>query len=363
MTKKARIGVIGAGWWAVANHVPILVADPSVDLGGVCRLGRAELDEIRDRFGFAFASEDYRDVLTDPDLDGVIIASPHSQHAEQTVAALNAGVHVLVEKPACVRISEALAMRNAETESGRRIMVPHGWNFRDYAPVARRWIAEGRIGAIRHVSLQMASPAEDLFTGKGFSGASSDMFQPQSSTWADPRASGGYGWGQLPHLLGILFYTAPLLEPLEVFGMAANGETGTDLFDAATIRFDGGILGAMSGAATVPSYAPFQVDIRIFGETGMVLIDLERERIELWTNAGDRLAHPMYGGEGAYSCTAPVEAFITLCHGKQVENRADSDMMLKCTRILDGFYRSVELGAAMRVSGDTPEVSETAMAR
>src|SRR5262245_46478764 len=56
---KARIGCIGAGWWATSNHIPLLAARDDVELTGVCRLGQAELDRVRKQFGFRFATEDY----------------------------------------------------------------------------------------------------------------------------------------------------------------------------------------------------------------------------------------------------------------------------------------------------------------
>ena len=50
--KNARIGFIGAGWWATSNHMPVLAARDDVELVGVCRLGQNELQQVVDRFGF-----------------------------------------------------------------------------------------------------------------------------------------------------------------------------------------------------------------------------------------------------------------------------------------------------------------------
>lgn len=355
---SVRIGIIGAGWWAIDNHLPILLAADDVELGGVCRLGRVALDDLVARYGFAFGTEDYAEVLADEALDGVIIASPHHLHARHAVAALEAGSHVLVEKPATVTIPEALRLRDAARASGKAVMVPHGWNWRDYSTIARDWIADGKIGVLRHLSLQMASPAEDLFTGQGFSGAASAHFKPQAATWVDPAAAGGYGWGQLPHLLGLVFLTLPELEPETVFGQMRAGPTGTDLYDTGILRFGGGVLASLSGAATVPPQAPFQVDIRIFGTDGMVLIDLAGERIELWRNDGERAAWPFAPGEGAYSCSGPVEAFLDTCRGIEAPNHADADLALKCTRVVEGLYAASRAGKPFDVTGDT--VSEGA---
>ena len=63
MSAKARIGVIGAGWWAVANHIPVLRSLPACEIVAVSRLGAAELAEVQTTFGIDRGFEDYREML------------------------------------------------------------------------------------------------------------------------------------------------------------------------------------------------------------------------------------------------------------------------------------------------------------
>ncbi len=99
MTKKARIGVIGAGWWAAANHLPALKANPDCEVVAVNRLGAKELAEMQQAFDVPHGFEDYRAMLDEVPMDGVVIASPHVLHYEHASAALAKGCHVVVEKP------------------------------------------------------------------------------------------------------------------------------------------------------------------------------------------------------------------------------------------------------------------------
>ena len=99
MSAKARIGVIGAGWWAVANHIPVLRSLPACEIVAVSRLGTAELAEVQSTFGIDRGFEDYQQMLDNVAMDGVVIASPHTLHFEHASAALAKGCHVLVEKP------------------------------------------------------------------------------------------------------------------------------------------------------------------------------------------------------------------------------------------------------------------------
>src|SRR5271154_6062919 len=192
---------------------------------------------------------------------------------------LKRGLHVLIEKPMTVSAAEARAIAALARAKQRHVLVPYGWNFKPSFAKARELVSGGRIGRIRHVSAQMASPVGDLMTGSILAGTEREMFQPHPGTWANPK-TGGYGWGQLVHLLGGLFYVSDLV-PKEVFAFVGRSELGADLYDAAVVRFAGDATATLSGSATVPAGSPFQVDIRVFGYDGMLLLDVERERLSL----------------------------------------------------------------------------------
>src|SRR5262245_66518660 len=112
--------------------MPILAARPDVDMTGVCRLGRAELDRVQRQFGFQFATEDFRELLAKCEMDGVIISSPHSLHFEHARAALEAGLHVLVEKPMCTRAAHARELVRIAGDKQRHLLVPYGWHYKPF---------------------------------------------------------------------------------------------------------------------------------------------------------------------------------------------------------------------------------------
>jgi predicted dehydrogenase len=287
MNQRAKIGFIGAGWWATAVQIPFYAARDDVELVAVCRLGASELELVKNQFGFAHASEDYRKLL-DLELDGVVISSPHVLHFEHAKAALERGFHVLVEKPVSTRGQEARELVALAKAKNKQIMIPQGWSFRPFAREARRLAAE--IGEPRHFVCQMASALSDLFAGEAMLETEGAIFRPPASTWADPARAGGYGWGQLCHALGLLFGIVKL-EPKEVFAWMGLSSTGVDYYDAINLRLSNGATGIISGAATLPKSSSdgidlkqYQIDIRIFGTEGVMLLDIERERLEVRRN-------------------------------------------------------------------------------
>ena len=266
--KPARIGVIGAGWWAVVNHIPVLKKLPDCEVVAVNRLGEAELAEVQRTFAIPEAFEDFRAMLDAVPMDGVVISSPHVAHFEHAKAALEKGCHVLIEKPMTASAAEARELTSLARDKGREIVIAYGWNFKPWVAEARKLVPG--VGRIEHVVLQMANALEDLFAGKPMVETEGAMFRPPPSTWADPKRAGGFGWGQLVHPLGLLFQVADL-EPASVYALTGQSPAGVDYYDAAVVRFGNGATGALSGAATLPKGRPVQIDLRIFGTEGMLL--------------------------------------------------------------------------------------------
>ena len=94
----------------------------------------------------------------------------------------------------------------------------------------------------------------DLFGGEPMLETRDHLFRPPASTWADPKRSGGYGWGQLTHGLGMLFRLVDL-DPVRVFARMGLSPAGVDFYDAAVVEFGNGATMALSGSATVPKIA------------------------------------------------------------------------------------------------------------
>jgi predicted dehydrogenase len=258
------------------------------------------------------------------------------------------GYHVVVEKPLTTNAEDARDLVRRAIDARREIIVPTGWNFKDWTQKARELVQDGEIGEIEHCVLQMASALEDLFAGQPMKETEGQMFRPPASTWADPKKAGGYGWGQLVHALG-LFFRITELEASEVFAATGKSPTGVDYYDAGVLRFVNGATAAISGSATVPKHRGFQIDLRIFGSEGMLLLDIERERLEVRRRDGRDTVVPLQPGEGAYGCEAPLTTLVDLCLGRDVINRSPGHTGMRAVEVLDALYRSAASGRMEKV--------------
>ncbi len=336
---KVRLGVIGAGWWVTVNHLPLLARRDDVELVAVCRLGADVLRAVKNHFGFAHATEDYRELL-EFDLDGVIVGSPHALHYEHARAALERGLHVLCEKPMTLRPDEAWALVDLARRRGAHLLVPYGWHYTPFIEEAKRFMEGGAVGRVEYALCHMASPTKDFFAGGGAvpSRWEPTLAAPDRATWQAKEKGGGYGHGQITHASALLFWLTNL-RAAEVSARTAAPSSGVDLYDAATVTFDQGAIGVISGAATLPDDDKFQIDLRIFGSEGALLLDVERERLEVRRHDGRHRHVDVPAGAGAYRCEVPPLRFVELIQGRG-GNNSPGEVAARSVELIDAMYRS-----------------------
>jgi predicted dehydrogenase len=340
---KARIGLIGAGWWGVEVYVPALIAHPDAELVAVNRRDRAALDSICAKFGIPAGYTDFREMIAAENLDAVVITSPHVLHFEHAKAALEAGCHVLIDKPMTTSAADAHALVALAEKVGKQILIPYGWNYKDFVTKAADLIAKGGVGQIRHVSCMMATFTYDLFGGHGLAEAANAMFKPEASTWADPDRAGGYGWGQLSHSLGLMFRLVDL-RPTEVYAKQVKSDAAVDLTDSAVVTFENGAIASVSGSALLPKHCGYQLDVRIYGTEGMLSIDMERTRMELRRMDKADVVLDLAADAGQYAALEPINRLVQVCHGTAQTIEANGTVGARAIDVLDAMYRSFRSG-------------------
>lgn len=148
---RLRIGVIGCGFIANLKHFPSLTTFPErCVITALCdlELDRADKAKADYHLEAAYTTADYHRVVDDPDIDVIHVCTPNNSHREITVAALEAGKHVLCEKPMAISGADARAMVDAAQRCGRKLTIGYQNRFRKDARFVRRAIDEGRLGDI-----------------------------------------------------------------------------------------------------------------------------------------------------------------------------------------------------------------------
>ena len=351
---KLRLGVIGAGSWTVSSHLPnLLRRRAEVDFWVVNRRNPERLKRIQETFGFARSTTDYRDVL-DAGCDIVLVASPAANHYEHARAALEAGAHVLCEKPFTIDPAHAWELADVARTVGRELMIAYGWNYRPMVIEAHRMMQDdGGVGDIEQLTIHMDSVTRDLLAERGAYPDADPETVPEPESWTAPEISGGgYGQAQLTHALGIALWLTSLRGAEAFAFMSSPLDAKVELHDAVALRFTSGAVGTLGGGSGHTGAAGNRhvVEVRIIGSAGQFHLDL-RENI-LWRYRGpdDDVRVPLESDAGVYDCIGPVEALVDAGLGKPIANNSPAELGARTVEILDAAYRSARSGRSEQIA-------------
>jgi predicted dehydrogenase len=345
-----RLGVIGAGSWTVSSHLPNLVRrrdQGDVEFTIVNRRNPDLLNRIKDKFGFQKATTDWHEVIAEqPDI--VVVGSPPGYHFEQAKAALEAGAHVMCEKPFTIDPRDAWELDQIVKRTGQQLFIAYGWNYRPMVVQAHEVLNEdGGIGEIEHLSMHMDSVTRELLSETGdYPGADPEAI-PQPDTWARPETSGGgYGQAQLTHLLGMALWLTGLRGKEAFALMTAPLDAKVELHDAVALRFTNGAIGTMAGASGHLGSANNRhaVEVRAVGSDGQFHVDLRDNVLWRYRAGGDELRVPLEADAGLYDCQGPIDAAVDAGLGRNPRNNSPAELGARTVEILDAAYRSAKSG-------------------
>ncbi|WP_062050222.1 Gfo/Idh/MocA family protein [Bacillus sp. JCM 19034] len=144
---KVKVGIIGCGSIAKYRHIPEFANNEQAEIVAVCDIVEDRVNEFAQSYG-AKAYTNYEELLANQEIDAVSVCLPNALHAPVSIAALQAGKHVLCEKPMATSKEEGKAMIAAAKESGKKLMIGHNQRFVPSHQRARQMIANGELGKI-----------------------------------------------------------------------------------------------------------------------------------------------------------------------------------------------------------------------
>lgn len=161
---KVHLGILGTGSVFREFHAPVLVESKRVELVAAGNLRPGSLQALAKDLGIPKTYTDFALMAQDPEIDAVLIGLPNYLHASITIQMLEAGKHVLCEKPMALTVAEAQGMIDAADASGRKLMIAHMWRFDREIRWLRDVIDAGILGSVFKVKAQVVweeGPASD----------------------------------------------------------------------------------------------------------------------------------------------------------------------------------------------------------
>ena len=322
MTEAAplRLGILGA-----ARIAPMALIQPSRRVGGATILAVAARDAGRakafaTRHGIPRVHASYDALLADPEVEAVYNPLPNSLHAEWTVRALEAGKHVLCEKPFAASAAEAETMARASERSGRVLMEAFHYRYLRLFARLREILRAGELGTVRHLEATFCNP----------------LLRRGDIRWSADLAGGA--------LMDTGCYAVHLLrhlaeaEPEVVSAGATWTRGGVDRWLTAELRFPGARTARLTCALLAPTF--LRISARVVGDAGsMGVINWVApqffHRLRVVTPSGTRVEHV----KGAASYDEQLRAFVGAVRDGTPVPTSPPDAIANM-RAIDAIYRA-----------------------
>jgi predicted dehydrogenase len=333
---RVGFGVIGAGLFG-ENHALVYSRLPGVELVAVCDQNEARAREVAERYGARTYYTDYVQLLAEPDISAVSIATPDFAHSEIALAAAQAGKHILCEKPLATTVEEAQSIVDAAARAGVKLMVDFHNRVNPPFVAARDSVRDGAIGTPSYAYARL----------------SNTTFVPlEMLSWAD-RSSALFFLGS--HAIDIMRFilndTVARVHAVSRSGILKGLGVDAPDFHVAIAEFERGAVVTFENAWILPRSQPMVYDFKVelLGSEGALYVDSSHHgAFEL--HSGGRLCYGDVLGVtptsdlrvGGFVLEAISRFADAVLHDRPV--LATGEDGVEATRIVDAIKRSAETG-------------------
>src|SRR5208282_4473081 len=288
------LGVLGAGSFAQNTLLPVLKAISGVSFIGVCNATGPRSRNAAEKFGFSYCSNSEQELLQDPRIRAVLIATRHNLHATQSLRALRAGKSVFCEKPLCLNEDELASLVRAKAaENAPLLMVGFNRRFAPMAVQMKQFFSEAHEPLAIHHRVNAGYIPSDHWVN-------------------DPEQGGGRILGEVCHFVDFLCFLAGA-SPIEVQAQTV-GNLGQYSMDNvfASLKFANGTLGTISYLANGDKSASKE-RVEVFGGGSVAILE-DFRRLELVRNGRKQITRARWGQDKGHK--AEMQAFVDVLRSK-----------------------------------------------
>ncbi len=348
--EKLKIAIIGVGNIAGA-HIDAYLKNPNAELYAFCDINPNRLQLMGNRYGISRLYTDEETMLKElPEIDAVSICTWNSAHAPCTIMALNAGKHVLCEKPMAINAEEAQAMLDAAKKNNKKLMIGFVRRFGNDADLTKDLIDSGRLGEPYYgkaVNIRRNGNPGGWFGEKARSGGG-----PLIDIGVHIIDLTRYLIGR-PHVSSVYAVTFNKLSDTRPSvktpkGYVSASATNHDIFDcedlaSALIRFDNGFALSVEVSFNLNTGKESN-GVEIFGTDGGVEIT---GIVNLYNVTDGYLSNVGFVGKTGFdfnnAFAAEINNFLQYAKG-EAECRNPAEDGVEMMKILDAIYASAESG-------------------
>lgn len=154
MARTVKVGIVGTSWWADSMHLPALQHHPHAELVAICGRNLDNAQMIADRWAIPRVYTDWEKMIADGSLDALIVSTANDTHYPISMKAMQAGLHVLCEKPIALTYPQAREMADFAAQNNIKTLVPFTYSYMPTTRYLKELIEDGYIGKPYHLNLR-----------------------------------------------------------------------------------------------------------------------------------------------------------------------------------------------------------------
>ncbi|MBE7024593.1 MAG: Gfo/Idh/MocA family oxidoreductase [Ruminococcaceae bacterium] len=351
--KEIRVGIIGTG--NLANtHATHYNNVPGVQIAACCDLNRQRAEEFAKVHNVEKVYDTYEELVKDPTLDAVSVVTWNNSHCKISIAALEAGLHVLCEKPMAISAEEGKRMQAVADKKGKLLMIGFVRRFGLNTEIAKSYIDNGMLGNIYYAKtrcIRRVGNPLGWFADKSRSGGGPlidlgvHMIDLARYLMGKPKAVSAYGItnnaiGPQSNVKHLYRYLSK--DPLKV--------SDVEDFASAIVRFDNGA--ALQVEVSFNAHiGKDEISLELLGDRGGLTVEPE---MHLHTVQNDIVTNidPVYTvPKDAFAAffAKEIEHFVACVRGDETVCRNPAEDGVELMKILDAIYKSAEIGGEVKI--------------
>ncbi len=329
--KTVRLGMIGCGRMSRYHGKVYTTQVKDAKIVALCDTHKHNLDVYQREIFDPVKQQpptfaDYRDMLAKVTMDAVMIVTPHADHFQQITDSLDAGLHVLAEKPMVMTSEDARSVIKLAEKKKRILSVAFPGAFSAEFQYIRGLLDNGALGDVI---------AADAFVGQAWK-------RGTKGTWRqDPKlAGGGMAFDTGAHVFNALLFLANS-RPLEVFALMENRGAPVDITCTASIRYENGALG--TALINGDSVVGWEEGVRVSYTKGEVQTGIHGGRLQKWDADGKLVRYPVV------PMVPWLQQWFVDCVLGKAKDPAPAIWGLRLALLMEALYESARTGKAVKI--------------
>jgi predicted dehydrogenase len=326
-----RLAIVGCGGMANGYHVQQLQKISDYKVVALCDIVKEKTADFKNRyFNDAVEFDDFYKMLKDgPELDAVLLVTPHTVHYPHAKAALEKGINVMCEKPLVTSSKHAYDLWKTVKQTGKLLAITFQSAYSAEFGHLAQLRDEGKLGQVQNIS---------GYVSQGWCKGTKGKWRQEPEL-----SGGGYIYDTGAHLLNALMWlmNSPVVE---VSCMMDNCGTPVDIRGSASLKFQNGVFGTITMAGNTPV---FRTDIQIFTDSMVVITDQYGGKLEMYDAAGKRM-YPHVPADSRPAAGTPHLNFAdALLRGAPLRAPVRYGVLLSA--LMDALYESAKAGLPVKV--------------